>query len=111
VRLLKTFTALLLLTACASAPAKSPEPATTSPTPGAHAAHQHVHGNAGGPGMQHAHGGAEAHAAQCPMHVTGTHVSAEDPAGAAALRFDTSEDVAELQRRVTAMASKHQGKE
>lgn len=44
----------------------------------------------------------------CPMRVSGTTVSSEDVEGGVALRFVTTGDAAELQRRVAQMAEMHQ---
>ncbi len=45
--------------------------------------------------------------AMCPMHVAGTHISAEDTPDGVAIVFKTSGDVAQLRDRVHAMAAKH----
>ncbi len=46
----------------------------------------------------------------CPMAVAGTSVRAEEVAGGTAMVFTTTGDVAELRRRVTAMADMHNKK-
>jgi len=43
----------------------------------------------------------------CPMAVPGTSVRAEEVAGGTAMVFTTTGDVAELRRRVSAMADMH----
>jgi hypothetical protein len=79
------------------------------------------HGGHGAMGKGHAHGGMmgggkpmmrEGMGKSCPMAVPGTTATAEEREGGAALVFTTTGDVAELRRRVTAMAemhNKHQG--
>lgn len=49
----------------------------------------------------------EGMAGMCPMKVTGTTATADDVEGGVALRFTTTGDVAELERRVAAMAEMH----
>jgi len=44
---------------------------------------------------------------KCPMEVAGTSVRAEEVEGGAAMIFSTKGDVAELRRRVAAMAEMH----
>ncbi len=51
--------------------------------------------------------GMQAMAGMCPMEVQGTKVEAADTDNGAALTFTTTGDVAELRRRVTAMAERH----
>lgn len=50
---------------------------------------------------------AESNDPSCPVAVPGTSVTVEDASAGAALVFVTTGDVAELRRRVTAMASMH----
>ncbi len=56
------------------------------------------HGHGRGPGMA---------AGMCPLQVEGTAARAEDVEGGAAIVFTTTGDVAELRRRVAAMAEHH----
>lgn len=49
------------------------------------------------------------HEQHCPLKVEGTKVIAADVEGAAALDFETTTDVAEVQRRVARMAEQHAG--
>jgi len=69
------------------------------------------HGMGAGMGAQMMSHGAMA---ECPMHLEGVTVKADDVEGGAALVFSTSGDVEELRRRVKRMAemhAKHAGKE
>lgn len=79
-------TALLALAGCAGSQASSREDAAASSTTAQ--------------GMQ-------GMAAMCPMQVKDTKVEASDTDQGAALTFTTKGDVAELRRRVTAMAEMH----
>lgn len=78
--MLKSLLFALLLAACGG-PSKSP--ATTKPVP------------------------TTADDPTCPVTVAGTSVTAEDTASGAALVFVTTSDVAELRKRVTALAKTH----
>lgn len=74
----------LVTFAAACGGASTPAPAPATPAPAAH----------GGDGS-------------CPVEVPGTSVTVEDTATGAALVFVTTGDVAELRRRVAAMAAMH----
>lgn len=98
--LLIAFVGALTLAGCASSQTASrPPAASTAPAPG--------------PGM---HGGGKMHGAMmaggdmgksCPMMVPGTTARSEEVEGGAAIVLTTTGDVAELRRRVAAMAEKH----
>lgn len=70
--------------------------------------HGHPHGN--GAAMNHDKQSMQRmHEQHCPLKVEGTKVAAADVEGAVALDFETTTDVAELQRRVARMAEQHAG--
>jgi hypothetical protein len=93
---------LLVLGACASARAPGTSPnASGGPKYGTHH----------GPGAGHMHGlrADTAPQASCPMTVPDAHVRSEDVEGGVALSFTTeSGDIADLRRRVHALAEHHQ---
>lgn len=110
----------LALAGCATNPNSrgAQQPATTSPQcePGA-ANHAAAPGMPNKPGMMGA--GMMGHGLmggmgkdgmkgmECPMKVPGTTVRAEEVEGGSAMVFSTTGDVAELRRRVAAMAAMH----
>lgn len=104
---------LLLSGACA---AQSTNPGVASPSKQSNAST--ANSEAGPHGHTHGHGAAMSHDKRsmqlmheqdCPLQVEGTKVAAADVEGAAALDFETTTDVAELQRRVARMAEQHAG--
>lgn len=114
-RFTTTMFGLWLLTACTyNAPQPPRPPVSAQQGPGAGGPHAgHDHEMAAGPmhGDHEMHEMHAMHEMHCPMKVAGTTVSAHDSDGAAVLEFETTGDVAELQRRVNEMAAKHDSME
>lgn len=83
---------------------------TTNPSASAPHSPEHARGEADpvkGPGMMGGKGMMGHMAGMCPLAVPATTVRSEETEGGASLTFVTSGDVAELRRRVAAMAKMH----